>query len=184
MNSKDLLDHQNLQSARLVMMCGLPGSGKSTLAGYIADSFQAELISSDRIRAKIFTSSHYANHGDNFYLGIKSKLYSVLFDEAQKYLKSGKKVVIDATNLDKQRDVLIERFSVFLQKNDILIIIVNTPKTVIADRLRRLKKSSSSEETYFEAWQRVYAYFEMHLADGLYYWPNNIGIKMLKVQNG
>ena len=76
---------------RLIFLVGLPGSGKSTYAEkYLSAS--CEILSSDKLRKELLKDVNNQKH--NFFI------FNTLYKRARKFLKQGKDVVIDATNVD------------------------------------------------------------------------------------
>jgi len=172
----------DIKKAQVILMCGLPGSGKSTLAKKLSKSLKAKLLSSDEIRKKVFKSSQFDNRGDIFVTGLKPKYYDLLFKEAKKSILKDKKVIIDASNMDKQRTILINKISSLIDKSKMLILVIKTPKKTITQRMKKIKKMNTKTENYFSAWKRVYGYFEKHLKEGIYSWPKeNEGVKIIEI---
>ena len=75
----------------MIMMVGVPGSGKSTRAKELAVEFNAQIFSSDAIRAELY--------GDEEYQGNNEKVFRVLETRLLGCLKSGCSVIYDATNI-------------------------------------------------------------------------------------
>jgi predicted kinase len=82
---------------KLIVLVGLPGSGKSHLAQEIAKKEQATILSSDDIREELF--------GDASKQKKTAIVYETLYERAKSLLLSGKNVVIDATNIDRNKRV-------------------------------------------------------------------------------
>jgi predicted kinase len=82
---------------KFIMMCGLPASGKSTKAKEIADDENALILSSDEMRIELFGD---VNHQDD-----NGKLFEELYRRAKEYLKQGKSVIVDATNISSKRRI-------------------------------------------------------------------------------
>ena len=76
---------------KLIMMVGLVGSGKSHYAKIIAEKENATIVSSDKLRIELFGD---VNNMDN-----NGEVFNTLHKRVKDLLKSGKSVVIDATNL-------------------------------------------------------------------------------------
>ena len=109
---------------KLVFLVGLPGCGKSTYAEEnLAQDY--EILSSDKIRLELLGSEE--NQSNN------SLVFETLFERARNFLKKGKNVVLDATNVDlKERQNSLNRF------NDLQIeriaIVIDTPFEICVER--------------------------------------------------
>jgi uncharacterized protein len=91
-----------LQGVRptLWVFFGLPATGKSVLAEGLADSHALEVIQSDRVRRETgFRSPEKEeDYGEGAYrIEMRGRVYADMFLSAQKILRSGKSVVLDAT---------------------------------------------------------------------------------------
>ena len=82
-------------SAKLIFLVGLSGSGKSTWAEEFIKDNDAELLSSDRLRLELLGSENDQRHN--------AEVFNELHRRAIKFLKQGKTVVYDATNLSAKR---------------------------------------------------------------------------------
>lgn len=84
------------------MTVGIPASGKSTWARENASRFNFEIVSSDEVRMEMF--------GDNNIQGDPNIVFQNVHERILNFLKSGKSVIFDATNLNyKHRMVILER---------------------------------------------------------------------------
>jgi len=176
---------QFLRRKRVIIMCGLPGCGKSTLAKKLSRYLKAEIISSDKIRKREHNLVRFHYDADRLVTNLRPKYYARIFKEVRKYITNNQKVIIDASNMDKERINLINKIGLLIDKQDMLIIILKTPKPIIAKRMRKLqKRRANAKEDYFSAWQRVYGYFEKHLKEKTYFWPRlEEGVEILAIKN-
>jgi deoxyadenosine/deoxycytidine kinase len=173
-----------LKNAKAILMCGMPGSGKSTIAQSLASHLQATLLVSDRIREEVFGSVRYDLRGDLAVLRLKPKYYKLLSQKAAQVLLQGERVVIDASNMDQQRVTLVRQISRVVSQKQVAVVVVKPPKQVIAHRMRGLSGKANNREDIFTAWKRVYGYYEKHLRDGSYFWPQKSeGIQVIEVLN-
>lgn len=81
-----------------IMTVGIPGSGKSTWASELEN---VVVISSDDIRKELFGADDKECNGEE-----NAKVFSVASHRVKKYLKRGRNVVLDATNLNKKRRIV------------------------------------------------------------------------------
>jgi len=176
--------NKKINKAKVIIMAGLPGSGKSTIAKELALKLKAEVISSDKIRKKLFNSSRFDSRGDDFVDPLKSKYYPLLFKKAKKLLLKEKKVIIDASNMNKERLKLIKKISSLVNKTKIVVLIVKTSEKMIGRRMKKLTGMATKKEDYYSAWKRVYGYFKDHLQQGSYFWPREKeGVVIIEVNN-
>lgn len=82
---------------KFMMMVGLPASGKSTYAKKLAIMFNAQIVSSDDIRAELFGNASL--QGDN------EKVFGIVHSRIFEALKNGENVIYDATNIDYKRRI-------------------------------------------------------------------------------
>jgi hypothetical protein len=87
---------------RLIVVGGLPGSGKSTVAGALAERIGADCLSSDVLRKELAGAEPGARLpaavGAGIYSAAMSALtYRELLVQAERQLRSGRSVVLDAT---------------------------------------------------------------------------------------
>jgi len=184
LNTFSKLDQKEMKNASLIMMCGLPGSGKSSIARKLAKELNIELCISDKIRKKVFKNVRYSDAGDLFVMGIRKKYYAMLSDEVAGLLKDGKKVVIDASNMDCRRKEMIDGFAKLVGKGKIVVIEVRTSKETISNRMKEIKEMANDNEDFETGWRRVHEYFEGHLETGKYFWPTiDEGVAIVKVNN-
>jgi len=76
-------------------MIGIPGSGKSYFAKELAKKERAILLSTDDIRCELF--------GDEGKQGKANLVYRELFTRLDTLLKGNQNIVIDATNIERER---------------------------------------------------------------------------------
>lgn len=173
-----------LKNAKVILMCGMPGCGKSTIAKSLSQMLGAQLLISDKIREEVFNSVRYDPRGDASVLSIRPKYYAKLWEEVRKCILQNKKVVIDASNMDKQRTFLIKKIDGLIGRKNIIVLIVKTAKKSIAKRMKQVGGMASEKEGFHSGWKRVYCYYEEHLKDRSYFWPTKKeGVRILEILN-
>ena len=99
-------DHYAEQLGRpcLLVVFGLIGSGKSTLAGKLAEAFDIEVLSTDRIRRSMMgPSPSPAKYGEDLYReNSRRQVYEELFCQAAHILDNGQSLVLDGTFLSRE----------------------------------------------------------------------------------
>lgn len=79
---------------KVIYTVGIPGSGKSHFAKELAKKEKALILSSDEIRHELYGDSTIQ----------KSRIiYRVLYERLNEYIKNGQSVIVDATNIDRER---------------------------------------------------------------------------------
>lgn len=81
--------------SKLIYTVGIPGSGKSFATKEIAKKEKAVVLSTDDLRMELFGS--HAKQKKT------SLLFYELYKRANKHLASGQSVIIDATNIDREK---------------------------------------------------------------------------------
>lgn len=80
---------------KVIYMMGLPGSGKSKLAKEIAKKEKAIILSTDELRKELFFNESKQKK--------TNLLYMELYKRANRLLSEGKSILIDATNIERDR---------------------------------------------------------------------------------
>ena len=117
------------------MLIGLPASGKSTwVKDYVKEHKDKEIIicSSDSVRKELY--------GDESIQGDVNKVFNILNKRVVEYLKSGKDVIYDCTNIKrKTRLPLIDRIKKNVDCN-INCVCIMTPYGVCLERNKSRKR--------------------------------------------
>ncbi|WP_240903914.1 AAA family ATPase [Chengkuizengella sediminis] len=92
-----------MKQNKLIYLIGIPGSGKSEFAKILSKKERATILSTDEIRRERF--------GDATKQKNTTIIYGILYARAKDALASGQSVIIDATNVDREkREKALERF--------------------------------------------------------------------------
>ena len=136
--------------SKLIVMCGLQCSGKSTKAKELKEKIgNCEIVSSDSIRKE------FNNNVSN------DKVFNIYYDRARQYLKTGKNVILDATNITmKSRRQIFEKLKNFDCEKECYIM--NTPINICVERLiERNKHADEHQEVPVEILFKYQKSFEM-----------------------
>lgn len=160
-------------------MVGYPGSGKTTMAKKIAEQFNCHHLSSDQFRKKISNQTRYDPVGDKKANKQSAKAYTLMYNQAAKLIKNNQKVVLDATHLiEEKRQRAIKKLLTSCDKQQLCYIKMDIPKKTINQRMAAFKDKANpsnkdqANESFYQAWKRVYGYFEDRKKRGLLSWPN------------
>ncbi|MCX7778747.1 MAG: AAA family ATPase [Patescibacteria group bacterium] len=143
---------QEWQKPILILGAGLPGIGRSTRLKLLAKKIKAKILDSDLIRRQIFQKPKY---------DFKSKLlvYQKMMRKAEKFLKQGKKVILDATfSLKIYRQLAIDL--VRKLKISYFVIEFYCPKKVAKKRLEKRDREKSISEANWQVYQKIKKEFE------------------------
>lgn len=131
----------------LVMLSGLPGSGKSYFQRRLRERTGAVVLESDALRKLLFGRPTYTPEEH-------ARLFRAIRLAADRLLRSGRSVIIDATNLTEWERLpyykMAERLGVRL-----LIIRLTAPEPVVRARLER-RAQGVDETDYSDADVSVY----------------------------
>jgi aminoglycoside phosphotransferase family enzyme/predicted kinase len=85
----------------LLIVGGLMGTGKSTLAAKLAEIFDVDVLSTDRLRHQLLgASTQRASFGEGHYQpDLRERIYGELLRQASEILKTGQSAVLDGTFL-------------------------------------------------------------------------------------
>lgn len=119
----------------LIVLVGLPGSGKSTYAEELAKKENAIIVSSDAIREELFNG--FRGKRQN-----QAIVFGTLFRRVEKLLSEGNNVIIDSTNIDREKRYKIIR-KLYKYPKDCYYI--NTPYNVSLQHVFERKNSLSEK---------------------------------------
>jgi aminoglycoside phosphotransferase family enzyme/predicted kinase len=134
----------------LFITSGLTGTGKTTIANKISVDYNARIISTDSVRKDLEGINKFERHHDAYNTGLYSPekmllTYDKIFEKAEKCVKEGQNVILDATFKnkelrDKAKDIAI------LNKSKFLILYCTCPEDLVKKYLEnRVKKKSISD---------------------------------------
>ena len=82
---------------KLIFMLGISGSGKSHQAKEIAKKEKAVIVSTDAIRKELFGDESRQKNTNHVFYEVYSRI--------EKALAEGRSVILDATNLDREKRI-------------------------------------------------------------------------------
>ena len=139
----------------MVVMVGPPGTGKSHLVREIVRRIPATVVQSDAIRRRLFERPEYTADENR-------KVFSVAHARAERLLRRGRSVILDATNIHEwARQGLYQ----IAERAGARLLIIRTVASdqVVAERLRRRlsgENPSDRSEAGWEVYLRMKAEFE------------------------
>jgi predicted kinase len=136
----------------LIIVCGLPGTGKTTLAKRIADETSSFLLNTDTIRKRVIYDPRYTEKE-------KEMIYELLFEMAEKFLLTGKNVVLDGTFYRKD---LRERAGEIAEKakSEFRVIEVRCREDVVRKMMKERRKKGSESDADFAVYRKLKKEFE------------------------
>jgi putative hydrolase of the HAD superfamily len=168
---KKLLSASDLQAitkhAKVVLMVGMPGSGKSTISQLLASAYGFWRFSSDQIRMEeLFPdqSHRVANEHDKVMLA-RYQVYQELSRRVSQAVQRGQRVVVDSTNLDDKRAMLMKSLLEVTQPESIAFVCVKTPEQIMKGRFKWEGEDSAQK------WLSVYDYWKGYLDEGKASYP-------------
>ena len=137
---------------RLILVCGLPGTGKTTVAKKIADKTGSFVFNTDIIRKELFKKPRYTDKE-------KELVYKLLFEMAEKFLRSTKNVILDGTFYKKEfRDEL--KGIAKRAKSDFHLVEVRCDERVLRKRVGKRKKKRTPSDADFEVYRKIKKEYE------------------------
>lgn len=134
------------------MICGLPGTGKSFISRELANRIDAEHLNTDKIRKHVLDKRTYSEEE-------KNKIYNMLAKEAEKLLKQGKNVIVDATfYLKRHREIM--KKTAEQTGNNFYAIQCILPEEEIRKRMEKRKQEKNYSEADFNVYLKIKNIFE------------------------
>jgi uncharacterized protein len=161
-----------MQKPVLILGAGLPGIGRSTRLKLLAKKINAQILDSDLIRKQIKKIEYNP----------KSKLavYQAMLKMAEKYLRQGKNVILDATFSKKiYRQLAID----LTQKLKIQYYLIEffVSENIAKQRLIKRAKEKSASEADWQVYLKIKKEFEP-IQDKNYFKINTAGLPAEKVK--
>lgn len=115
----------NITKPVFFMMVGLPGSGKSVHAKYLSERFNANIHSSDTIRAELYGDPRIQDNHD--------LVFNTLHQRVKADLNNGHSTIYDATNINwKRRRAFLQELSKTNCRK--MCVFMATPYSVCVER--------------------------------------------------
>lgn len=103
----------------LIVMCGISGSGKSTKAKELASKYNALIVSTDEIRAKVFKDINDQKHNKEVFQ-IAYKTINILIEQSIN-------VIFDATNIKYSSIKELKKNIKYWDDINKILYIIDTP---------------------------------------------------------
>lgn len=143
---------EHLRKPALILGAGLPGIGRSTRLRILAKEIGAKILDSDVLRQKFLKSISYDK---------KSKLlvYKKMMKIAEKFLKNGYDVILDATFSKEKYRKLARNLAKKLEIPYFLIQFYCSEK-IAKERLTKRAKEKSVSQANWQVYQKIKKEFE------------------------
>ncbi len=132
----------------MILVGGLPGSGKTTFAKALAESLGIRHINSDEVRAMNGLLGDYS-------ADTKSKVYELMQQQVEAWIRAGESVVIDATfYLQKHREDFINlsnRFDLSL-----FFFLIEADEGAIRERVSRRRPYTEADFAVYRKVKQEY----------------------------
>lgn len=168
---KKLFSASDLQiitkKTQVVLMVGMPGSGKSTISQLLSSAYGFWRFSSDQIRMEeLFPGQEHrvASQHDQVMLA-RHQVYQELARRVAAAVQKGQRVVVDSTNLDDKRDMIMRALLEVTQPEAIALVCVKTPEEIMKGRFQWEGEDAAQK------WLSVYDYWRNYLAEGKASYP-------------
>ena len=127
----------------LTFLIGPPASGKTTYANTYLKNESTVILSSDDIRKELLNDVQ--NQSNN------KLVFDTLYSRAKDFLKSGKNVVLDCTNTDKNfRQLALDYFKEFNIIKKAIIFKTTKQECLLRDEKRERQVGKNVIENFFE----------------------------------
>lgn len=137
---------------RLILVCGLPGTGKTTIAKYIADKTGSFVFNTDTVRKELFDKPKYTEKE-------KELIYNLLFEMAEKFLRSAKNVVLDGTFYKKELRARVRKMAESM-KSDFHLVEVVCNERILKERMGKRKKEKTPSDADFGIYRKIRKEYE------------------------
>lgn len=103
----------------LIVMCGISGSGKSTKAKELASKYNALVVSTDEIRARVFKNVNDQKHN--------KKVFQIAYETINILIENSINVIFDATNIKYSSIKELKKNIKHWNDIDKILYIIDTP---------------------------------------------------------
>ena len=137
---------------KLILVCGLPGSGKTTVAKKIADKTKSFVFNTDILRKELFEKPAYTKKE-------KELIYNLLFEMAEKFLRSAKNVVLEGTFYRRDLRKRVKDLARKMNSDFHMVEVVCRERT-IKERMEKRRKQKTSSDADFKIYKKIKKQFE------------------------
>jgi HAD superfamily hydrolase (TIGR01549 family) len=155
------------KEVKVILMVGMPGSGKSTISQLLASAYGFWRFSSDQIRMEeLFPDqSHRVADEHEKVMLARYQVYQELSRRVATAVQRGQRVIVDSTNLDDKRDMIMQKLLEVTKPESIAFVTVKTPEEIMKNRFKWEGEDSAKK------WVSVYEYWKNYLNEGKASYP-------------
>lgn len=159
----------------ITMMVGLAASGKSTYAKKLANDTDAIILSSDAIRWELFGDETDQEHNQ--------QVFQELHKRAKQWLKSGRSMVYDSTNINsKRRRAFLNELKKIDCTKECIIMATPYEQCLENNRNRERKVPEWVIERMYRKWQTPHTFEGFNKVD-IKYWDDEHFVEETDIVN-
>ena len=168
-------DLRRFEFLRVVFLAGLPGSGKTTVSRLLKTCYGFDRLSSDYLRTNKFKQKHRQGekHGD--VMSARYLVYEELAREVMKAAQSGKRVVVDGTNLEPKTWTILGGALTQIPVEEVAFVTFKPPEWILK------KRFENKDDEDRKRWWKVYKFWRKYMKDGHAFYPNESVYKRVKI---
>lgn len=169
------VDLRRFEFLRAVFVSGLPGSGKSTVARLLKTCYGFDRLSSDYLRQRMFKQKHREGEKHNDVMAVRYLVYEELAREVIRAIQSGKRVVVDGTNMEPKSWIILGGVLTQIPSEQVAFVTLKPPEWIMK------KRFENKEEKERLRWWKVYKYWRKYMKEGGAAYPNETLFKRIKI---
>jgi predicted kinase len=128
----------------IVLVKGLPATGKTWFSEKLAEKLNAMHLNTDKVRKEHGLTGKYDDSS-------RQKTYNLLFDQLEKYIIQGKRIIVDGTFHEKENQTRIVNLC-HKYNSPLYVIGLKADEALIKERMARKRKYSEAD---FDVYMKI-----------------------------